>query len=60
VVNNLARNLIAKMIVKWGTETILQIDNYHLYSSFKYLWLTAEEREDKIFQGIQDEALRQL
>jgi hypothetical protein len=60
MVNNLARNLIAKMVVKWGTETILQIDNYHLYSSFKDVWLTAEEREDKIFQEIQDEALRKL
>jgi hypothetical protein len=55
VVNNLGRNLISKLVIKWGRENILQIDEYNLYSTFKDLWLTKEERKDRIFQGIQSE-----
>jgi hypothetical protein len=46
--------------VKWGTENIIQIDEYNLYSTFNDLWLTKEERNDRIFQGIQSENLRKL
>jgi hypothetical protein len=59
VVNNLGRNLISKLAVKWGTETILEVDNYHLYATFKDLWLT-EERNNKVFQGIQSSNQRKL
>jgi len=60
VVNNLGRNLITKLTVKFGTEAILQIDNYNLYSSFKDLWLTEAERKNMVFQGIQSANLRAL
>ena len=60
VVNNLGRNLISKLTVKWGSESILQIDNYNLYATFKDLWLTEEERKNSVFQGIQSENLRAL
>jgi|GEM_PF-2949933 len=60
VVNNLGRNLVSKLVVKWGTETIAQIDNYNLYSTFKDLWLTGEERKNMVFQGIQTANLRAL
>jgi hypothetical protein len=56
---NLGRNLISKLAVKWGTETILEVDNYHLYATFKDLWLT-EERDNMVFQGIQGSNLRKL
>jgi hypothetical protein len=49
VVNNLGRNLISKLVVKWGTEHILQIDEYNVYSTFADLWLTKEERNDRVF-----------
>ena len=58
--NNLGRNLVSKLVVKWGPETILQIDNYSLYATFKDLWLTEEERKNRVFQGIQSENLRAL
>jgi hypothetical protein len=38
-----------------GTENILEISNYDLYNTFKDLWLTGEERNDKVFEGIQSE-----
>lgn len=60
VVNNLGRNLISKLSIKWGTETIFQVDNYNLYATYKDLWLTEEERTNRVFQGIQGEKLRAL
>ena len=60
VVNNLGRNLISKLVVKWGSETILQIDNYSIFATFKDLWLTEEERKNMVFQGIQSDNLRKL
>ena len=60
VVNNLGRNLISKMVVKWGAETILQVDNYNLYNTFKDLWLTKEKRDNMVFQGIQPKNLAML
>ena len=60
VVNNLGRNLVSKLVVKFGHETILHIDNYDLYYSFRDLWLTSEERKNSIFQGIQSSNLRAL
>ena len=60
VVNNLGRNLISKLVVKFGTTDILDIDNYNIYTTFKDLWLTDEERKNRVFQGIQGEKLRAL
>ena len=60
VVNNLGRNLISKMVIKWGSENIFEVDNYNLYATFKDLWLTNEERGNRVFQGIQSSNLREL
>lgn len=60
VVNNLGRNLVSKLVVKWGPETILQIDNYDLYATFKDLWLSEKQRNNMVFQGIQSANLRAL
>ena len=60
VVNNLCRNLISKLKVTWGATTLLEINGYDLYSTYKDLWLSTEEREDKIFEGIQSETMRKL
>jgi hypothetical protein len=46
--------------VKWGTEKILVVSRYDLYNTFKDLWLTKEERDDKVFEGVQSENLRKL
>ena len=51
VVNNLGRNLISKLSIKWGTETIFQVDNYNLYATYKDLWLTEEERTNREQKG---------
>ena len=60
VVNNLGRNLVSKLVIKWGAENILAVDNYNLYASYKDLWLTKEKRANSIFQGIQSSNLREL
>ena len=45
VVNNLSRNLISKLTVKWGATNILEIGNYDLYLTYKDLWLTTERKK---------------
>ena len=60
VVNNLGRNLISKLVVIFGSQTILDIDNYDLFSTFKDLWLSNEDRKNSVFQGIQSSNLRSL
>ena len=60
VVNNLGRNLISELVIKFGPEKILDVGNYHLFSTFKDLWLTNEERKNNVFQGIQSSNLRAL
>ena len=60
VVNNLGRNLIRKLVIKWGPEIIQSIDYYNLFYTFKDLWETKEKRANMIFQGVQSENLRKL
>ncbi len=60
VVNNLGRNLISKLIVKFGAEELYSLSEYNLYSTFKDLWLTKSQRENLVFQGIQETTFRAL
>ena len=60
VVNNLGRNLISKLIVKFGAETLFSLSEYNLYSTFKDLFLTKSQRENLVFQGIQESTFRAL
>lgn len=60
VVDNVGRYLIKKLVVKIGPETVLSIEDYNLFMHYKELWLTKEQRDNMIFQGIQSLNLRKL
>lgn len=60
VVNNLGRNLISSMSVKWGSETVTSLHNYDLFMTYKDLWLPKEKRENMVFEGIQSDNANKL
>ena len=60
VVNNVGRYLIKKFVVKIGPETVFSLDDYNLFMNYKDLWLTKEQRDNMIFQGIQTNSLNKL
>lgn len=59
-VNNLASNLITRFEIKWGTKTILNINNFDVLQTYKDLWLTQHQRQNMIRQGIQSKSLSKL
>src|SRR5215470_2279174 len=59
-VNNLAANIISKFSVKVGSQYIYQLDYSYLYNTYKDLWLTANERANMMYHGIQDPVSRRL
>lgn len=60
VVDNLSRNLISQMSVKWGSDTVTNLSNYDLYKTYKDLWLPKEKRNNMIFEGIQNTNVNKL
>ena len=60
VVENVGRNIISKIMVRFGGETIFQLENYNLFSTYKDLWLSKSERDNCIFQGIQPSNMKKL
>ena len=59
-VNNLAANLINRNEIKWGTKSVLKINNYDVLNSYKDLWLTSNQRANSIRRGIQSTNLSKL
>ena len=60
VVDNLGRNIISQMTVKWGSEIISTLNHYDLYMTYKDLWLHRYQRENMVFEGIQDTNINKL
>ena len=58
--NNLAANLISRIEIKWGTKSVLNINNYDVLNSYKDLWLTSNQRANSIRRGIQSINLSKL
>ena len=52
VVNNLSANLVTRLKVLFGGETLQDTQRYDLFQTYRDLFLTAEEREDKLKNGI--------
>ena len=52
VVNNLGRNLVSRLKVLFGGETLQDTQRYDLFQTYHDLFLTEEEREDRLKQGI--------
>ena len=60
VVDNLGRNIISQMTVKWGSETVFNLNHYDFYMTYKDMWLTKEKRKNMIFEGIQGDNINKL
>src|SRR5271157_4442654 len=59
-VNNLAANIFCDFKVKIGSQLIFELNNSHLYNTYKDLWLTKYERKNRVINGLQDVNLRKL
>lgn len=55
VVNNVGRALVKKKVLMLGSKEIDTINQSYIYDTYKDLYLSKKEREEKIFQGIQSE-----
>ena len=53
IVKNIGRALVAKKVLSLGSKEIETIANSDVYDTFKDLWLSKKEREDRLLQGIQ-------
>lgn len=52
LVNNIGRALIKKLTVKFGSETLISLENADVYLCYVYLWKTPIERLNSHYQGI--------
>ena len=53
VVNNVGRALVKKKMLMLGSTDIDTINNSDIYDTYKDLYLSEKEREEKLLQGIQ-------
>ena len=53
VVNNVGRALVKKKVLMLGSTDIDTINNSDIYDTYKDLYLSEKEREEKLIQGIQ-------
>ena len=52
-VNNVGRALVMKKVLMLGSTDIDMINNLDIYDTYKGLYLSEKEREEKLLQGIQ-------
>ena len=60
LVNNVGSNLVSRLRVLFGGETLQDTQRYDLFQTYHDLFLTDEEREDRLKQGISSENIRKL
>ena len=53
VVNNVGRALVRKKVLMLGSKDIDTINNSDIYDTYKDLYLSENEREEKLLQAIQ-------
>jgi len=53
LVQNVSRALVSKMVVKFAGTILQDTDGYDLYKIYEDLFLSKEQRDDMIFEGIQ-------
>ena len=51
--NNVGRTLVKKKVLMLGSKDIDTINNSDIYDTYKDLYLSEKEREEKLLQGIQ-------
>ena len=60
LVNNVSSNLVTRLRVLFGGETLQDTQRYDLFQTYHDLFLTDEEREDRLKQGISSRNMRKL
>ena len=60
LVNNVGRNLITRMKVLYGGETLVDTQRQDLLQTYHDLYLSVEDRGDRLRQGISSENMRKL
>ena len=60
LVNNVGRNLVSRLTVKYGGEILQDTQRFDLYSTWKDLFIPSGEREDRLKQGISSVNMRKL
>ena len=60
VVNNISRNLVKRLKVLFGGETLQDTNRYDLFQTYHDLFLETEDREDRLRQGISSLNMRKL
>ena len=53
LVNNVSRALVNKFVVKFAATTVQDMDSYNIYKTFEDLFLSRDERENMLREGIQ-------
>ena len=53
VVNNVGRALVKKKVLMLGSKEIDTVNQSYIYDTYKDLYLSKKEREEKLLQGIQ-------
>ena len=60
LVQNVSRALVNKLVVKFAGTTIQETMEYGIYKTFEDLFLSKDERENMLREGIQDTDLNKL
>ena len=60
VINNLGRNLISRMRVVFGGETLQDSQRFDLYQTYNDLFMLKRERENMLREGISSTNMRKL
>ena len=60
LVQNVSRALIDRFVVKYAGTTVQDTNGYGIYEIFKDLFLSTNEREEKILEGIQQTNLNKI
>ena len=60
LVQNASRALIDHFVVKYAGTTIQDINGYNIYEIFKDLFLSVDEREEMLLEGIQTTKLNKI
>ena len=57
LVQNVARALVSKMVVRYAGTILQDTDGYDLFKIYEDLFLSQEQRDDMVLEGIQSEDL---
>ena len=60
LVQNVSRALINHFVVKYGSTIIQDTHSYDIYETFKDLFLSVDEREEMLLEGIQPTKLNKI